>query len=504
MRVVHIAYSDYCGGADRSAVNLHNGLLGIGVDSIMLVDSSSGKNNSVVEAKQIPISWRKQVESLLVWDNRTDISNSHFSLNMPGGIELNNDILCDADIINLHWVTGMLSAASICHLVKLRKPIIWTLHDLRPLTGGCHFPAKCDKYKSSCTDCPQLAQDSQGMIEQGRMDLSIAAHLGSIHYVAPSTWMRDAIKSSATAKGCLYSHIPYGVDDLKFSPGATTDARKLLGLKEEALYILLASNDVLERRKGFLEAVEILKDLKKDAVFSGRIESGKIRILVCGKRSDQIEIPGWSVDSVGYLTEDSMPLLYQSADVLLFTSIEDNLPNVLLEAMACGLPLVAHDLPGVRDLLGEEENSDAIIQIGSAINGSKILGRILNSNEERKQISLNIRSRICKRFKICYQALEYKKLYSNLIHNYNINNEYRNTVTIEKEYNTIIESLLCRIRFEANMQNKLNKTIQDQSVYILELERACEERLKVINQLEEHRIEIETKLNLCLEKNCNL
>lgn len=416
MRVVHIAKSDSAGGADRSALNLHKGLIEQGIDSVMLVQNSLNSLPSVTQAGGLDASWMPKIDSLLIWGNRATDWNTHYSLNLPGSMNLeHNQLLRSADVINLHWVSGSLSASSICTLASLGKPMVWTLHDARPLTGGCHFPSDCTNYQSSCTDCPQLLWNCGGMIEEGRHFMERAIRFANMHFVAPSSWMRSIVDSATTAKGCSVSTIPYGVDADLFTPGDSESARVKLGLDKEAFYILLASHHVEERRKGFPEARAILQSMQEISSLKNMIKSGAIRILVCGQTKEEIKLPGWLVEHAGYLSMNAMPQLYNASNLLLFTSVQDNLPNVVMEAMACGTPVVAHDLPGIRDLLGEDGFCGKIIPIGLPNNSATIIKSLIDNEHYRKQLGENLRNRILEKFQISNQALDYIKLYESIM-----------------------------------------------------------------------------------------
>jgi glycosyltransferase involved in cell wall biosynthesis len=447
------------GGADRSATNLHLGLLLNGINSTMLVEKSMGCVPSTQEAGGTSQPWRKNIEEILIWRNRMPISNTYYSLNLPGSMNLDHELLRDADVINLHWVAGSLSASSIAKLVSFGKPIVWTLHDARPLTGGCHFPADCRNYEKTCTNCPQLKWDCGGLIEYGRSSLMQAVQTAQVHFVAPSSWMRDMAASSANARENDISVIPYGVDQKIFSPGKQSEARRSLGLDCEATYILLAAHSVDERRKGCLEAVAILKRLAQHEVLRDQIAVGKIRLLLCGKGSEGLTIPDWFCENVGYLAQDSMPLLYRSADILLFTSIQDNLPNVVLEAMACGLPVVAHDLPGVRDLLGENHSTGIIVPVGDPKQGAEALAFIINNGNFKKELGFAASKRIEGHFSLNLQAVEYIKLYTSLCCTAQKRN-LKQSVTRDEEYGSLISCLLKRNEF-AEKSVHLNKRILD-------------------------------------------
>ncbi len=446
MKVLHITASDGTGGADSAALNLHNSLLQSGIESMMLVGKASSDSGSVHEAKQQSFGSKESLEEFLIWSQRTSISNTHFSLNLPGAMLLDEAIIQEAEIINLHWVAGLISASSLCRLAEFGKPIVWTLHDTRPLTGGCHFPATCTNYRHACTNCPQLQWNSGELIEQGRRMQQQALEYSNVHFVAPSSWMREMVESSESGKNLKVSTIPYGVDSELFAPIETTLARQKLGLRKDACYILLASHHVGERRKGFHEALDILKQLANLELLRDSVNLGNLRLLLCGHGDGGVDFPGWHVDRVGYLSRDAMPWLYNAADLLLFTSTQDNLPNVVMEAMACGTAIASHDLPGIRDLFGSGESAGLLLAMEDATGSAGRIAEFLGNASARHEAGLHARRRIMNHFQLPMQASSYIRLYESLLQSPAVSRSSGVPVTPEQEIDVIMESLLARSR----------------------------------------------------------
>jgi len=455
MKVVHITASDGMGGADRSAFNLHDSLLQAGVESTLLVGKASGGGRGVHEGKQRFLCSRESLEGFLIWSQRTSISNTHFSLNLPGQFCMEEEIISNADVINLHWVAGLISASTLCRLAEFGKPIVWTLHDARPLTGGCHFPATCTNYRNSCAECPQLLLDPGGMAGKARSMLQEALDYSNVHFVAPSTWMREMVDSSESGKNRKVRTIPYGVDAELFAPIGRDEARQKLGLGTEAHYILLASHHVAEKRKGFLEAREILRHVGNLDALRTSVESGNLRLLLCGHGDDGIEFPGWSVDRVGYLPKNAMPWLYNAADLLLFTSTQDNLPNVVMEAMSCGTAVVSHDLPGIRDMFGSGELAGLLLPMNNARASADRVMEFLQKKSARDEVGLHGRRRILNHFSLNTQASSYIRLYESLLESPPVVPRPGIPVTSEQEIDVIMESLMARHR---HVEEELRQT----------------------------------------------
>src|SRR5580765_2631819 len=145
MRIVHFSTFDYSGGAARSAYRLHKGLQEIGVSSTMVVRDKKSDDETVYPVKATPSFWarksRELVEKWYVRKNRAAISNTYFSL-FRSSIELLwPSKVHEADVLHFHWVTEFLELEPMEQVLRLGKPVVWTLHDQRPFTGGCHFTA---------------------------------------------------------------------------------------------------------------------------------------------------------------------------------------------------------------------------------------------------------------------------------------------------------------------------------------------------------------------------
>jgi glycosyltransferase involved in cell wall biosynthesis len=398
-------------------LNLHQGLLSIGVESVILAESCRIQDKNFVETAHRPET-RKSLDRAdwdLVWNNRTALSNTHFSLDLFGQLIADHPLIQSADVINLHWTSGFLSSVSLAQLACLGKPVVWTLHDIHPLTGGCHFPSGCSRFHETCGDCPQLNVDHWEMTKRTHAAMKAAVALIQPHYVAPSEWMRQNIRNSGISSSSPVSRIPYGVDTTVFKPGGMLDARKELGLPDDCWYILLASHSLDEKRKGAAYAIDILQQLRNSEAVSGAVAAGKLRLLCCGHDTEKMALEGWVVDSLGFVTPAMMALIYQSADALLFTSIEDNLPNVIMEAMACGLPVVGHAVGGAVDLLGGENAAGLLFDLGDTPGGSANILKLFQEKKLANELAAIGIKRITDHYSIRMQAERYLTLYKMLI-----------------------------------------------------------------------------------------
>ena len=249
-----------------------------------------------------------------------------------------------ADIIHLHWINqGGLSLKNIAHLQALGKPIVWTMHDMWPFTGICHHAYECDHYQSKCIDCPQSADLLVKNVFYGKQK-----RWNGLNFVGCSGWISSLAQQSALTTKCIIRTIPNPIDSKIYSPIAKEEARKQLGLPIDSKYILFGAMNTTAPMKGFrylLEADQLL-------------QSQNIQYLVIGKHAAtviaQLSHPG--ID-IGYIIDEKQKaLVYSAADVFVTPSLAENLPNMILEALACETPCVGFEIGGIPEMIDHKKN----------------------------------------------------------------------------------------------------------------------------------------------------
>ena len=245
----------------------------------------------------------------------------------------------------------MLSLRSIRKILRSGKPVVWTMHDLWPATGICHYARTCPSFRTACHNCPLLPGGG------GKDDLSRRVwtrkkrlyHASNIHFVTCSRWLEEQAKQSSLMVGQRITAIPNTIDTRIFCPTDRREARLAAQLPAEGKVILFVSQKVTDERKGvayFVEAVNRLAaehpELAADtsvAVLGGNAEE------VCGK----LKLPSYPL---GYVADEhTIVSIYNSADVYVLPSLEDNLPNTIMEAMACGVPCVGFRVGGIPEMI---------------------------------------------------------------------------------------------------------------------------------------------------------
>jgi glycosyltransferase involved in cell wall biosynthesis len=255
----------------------------------------------------------------------------------------------EPDIIHAHWIGD--GYARIGALGNWGKPIVWTMHDMWPFTGGCHYARDCERYISSCGACPQLGS-SQGRDLSSRSAARKAREWNTVRGVAvsPSSWLAETARKSAILRNARVEVIPNGLDGDLFKPGARAEARKRLGLQDgDRILLTGAVGAVKDERKGFALLTEALRTCWA----AGGTE--KWRLLVFGaEKGPGIETIGIPVSYCGTIAaERDLPAIYRAADVFVLPSVQDNLPNTVVEALACGKPVVGFRSSGLATMIAD-------------------------------------------------------------------------------------------------------------------------------------------------------
>ena len=360
MRVLIVNTSERKGGAAVAANRLMEALNNNGVKAKMLVMEKVSDSLTVAAYGN---AWSNMARFL--WERLTIFSHLHFSKRHLFEIDIANaglDItrfreFREADVIHLSWVNqGFLSLSGIRKIIASGKPVVWTMHDAWPATAICHYTQGCKAFMSECRHCHLLpgegsAKDLSNKVWQRKAKVLADAN---ISYVACSRWLEQQARQSALIGSQQITSIPNPIDSRVFCPGDQRVARQQLGLPLDKRIILFVSQRVTDERKGMRYLVEAV-----DKLTTAHPEmKGNTSVAFIGGHAEDIEgqfsLP---IYSLGYISDERKIVeAYRAADVFVLPSLEDNLPNTIMEAMACGVPCVGFRTGGIPEEIDHLKN----------------------------------------------------------------------------------------------------------------------------------------------------
>jgi glycosyltransferase involved in cell wall biosynthesis len=428
LKISVFSTSDIDGGAARASARLSYGLLKNNEVSVAYYVKSKKEDIDTTKLLIKKDNIYEDIELLIqrnyINTNRTDLTNTLFSFSYS---DIKLPKLDSCDVINIHWIEKFLSIHNLYELTKLNKPIVWTLHDMKPFTGGCHYSAGCDSFINNCKVCPQLIDDSCSLTSKV-LDMKREIFENSnITIVTPSVWLGEEVGKSTVFKNKRVEVIPNGVDSTIFKPMDKKLAKNYLGIDENSIVLTFGVMSHAEKRKGFDELIESIKLLKN------KITDKNVIALFFGTALNQ-NFPIPSIN-IGRIDDDKkLSIVYSAADIFILPSLEDNLPNTILESLSCQTPIVAFDTGGAKDIINDD-NGKIVPKGDIKALSDEIYNLIIDKNQREKK-GKNGRELILLKYQLQHQADAYIELFKEL------KNEKFNYIEKKIDVNTIFDSLI--------------------------------------------------------------
>lgn len=358
MKVLLINTSESVGGAAIACRRLFSALRHEGVNASLLVRDKTGLNHHVHTLTYTV--WDRLrnklnflYERAIIFLNNGLRRNRLFAVSLANsGISLaNHPDVREADIIHLHWVNqGMLSLVELQKLLQLGKPIVWTLHDMWPITAICHHARSCTRYADQCDACPQLNDRTHDLSFRYFKRKELIYTSAPITFVGCSQWLAQLARNSRLTRNGSVHAIPNPIDTNRFYPSDSEAERLRLGLPVGKRLLLFGALNLTDPRKGISFLIEALRTIS--------MERSDIELVVFGhvKQELQAQLP-FKIHPMGYLTSrEQIIALYNAVDLFVTPSLEENLPNTIMEAMACGTPCVGFNIGGIPEMIDHRTN----------------------------------------------------------------------------------------------------------------------------------------------------
>jgi len=416
MKITHLSSRDSSGGAARAAYRLHRGLRGIGEDSSMFVRWKSvedeyvedwnedlsllGKIRARIKRRWLSYRFRSyqstRPQEYGIFSQARTVIGEQVVGSIPG-----------ADIYNMHWIRAFIDPLPFFR--GIQQPVVWTLHDMNPFTGGCHVTAGCRRFEEVCGRCPQLGSNtekdlSRNVWNRKRRAYQSAIRKNRLHVVAPSEWMAEEARASSLFSDTPVRVIPHGLDQATFQPRDTEGFGTTLGIPEGQYIVLFVAQSVQDQNKGL--------DLLMDALSS--LTSKGVTLLSIGDAP-----PNWKTSHSHYHfgTINSNLLLsafYSLADLFVIPSRQEAFGQTALESMACGTPVVGFDTGGIPDMVRSGETG-WLAEVGNVRALREAIEQALSDDARRERMGKRCREVVEEEYTLEVQARRYRDLYADLI-----------------------------------------------------------------------------------------
>jgi glycosyltransferase involved in cell wall biosynthesis len=407
MRVIILSDTETAGGAAIATSRLASALTMEDVEVIRIVGNADGNDHP----------WTTIPIQMLLYEQMALAITARISQQMATRLKTfivsrRLDTLLRnirPDIINVHNLHGVDWGIGLIHVCSRNAPVAWTLHDMWSFTGRCTYTSSCHEYIEGCDgSCPTsekypvLAPHLIAKAWRQRKDL--LSKLPNLIAVTPSRWLSEEARTGLWA-GNQVEVIPHGLPLDIYAPLNTNSAREVLGIDPRGRVLMIAAKKLSEERKGMGYLREALQ----------KLSYGGVTLLTLGKGRLDFEQPGVHLHQLGYVDHERTKVLaYSAADVLVHPALLDNFPNVVMEALACGTPVVGFPVggmlemvsPGITGWLADEVSTQAL---------ARTLDKALDDLDRGLNLSESCRTQAEAEYDLSIQAKRYKELFLSLI-----------------------------------------------------------------------------------------
>lgn len=407
MKILHFNTFD-TGGAAQGSWRIHQALSAAGVNSFYssLYISDNNKNLNkigVPQARCIKIKYRLLQ---LCFKHLYKNNHKYFTYNIIKNNPLELIKKIKPDIIHFHWIAqNIISFYAMRQIVSLTIPVVWTIRDAWPMTGGCHLFIDCQQWKTGCKDCQEFRLPFQVLARYQWKEKEKSYPKLNPHIVVLSKQFENIIKNSPLLNRYKHTLIPNGIDTGIFRPIDKRAARDILNLPQDAKFILFGAVNTDDYYKGY--------DLLQAAL--KKIYTPNTRCLVFGYSTAKKGNNHLQTHYLGYIHDQiSLAIIYSAADVFVCPSRAESFSNTTLEALACGVPVVAFPVGAIPEMVVHKSNG-ILATPYSADELAQGINYILEDDIRQQEMSISARKTVINSYSFTVIAGKYKELYDSLI-----------------------------------------------------------------------------------------
>ena len=402
MKVSHLVLSDQF-GAGRAATRICEAEKECGVDAVLYAFYCTDENTRRIELSPVERLKKTVYKRMDQYYTQSLGPRLYFHMDSKAVDLLGRDYIREADIIHFHWLNeGLFSFDLLEKLSAMKKPVVWTLHDSWAFTGGCHLPIGCEQFKAGCHYCRFLDRNNSAA-EMMLKRKEKAYNQLSLAFVACSNWMMDNAKESSVCKclGLNCTVIPNPADTEVFHPLSRNVSRSNLNIDSDNKLILVGASNLNDPIKGMRYLYDTLHYLNPSEYS-----------IACFGNGSEFHPGGYHVYDLGYLDNEHLAMAYNVCDVFVAPSTYDNLPNTVMEALACGTPVAAFNIGGMPDMIIPGKNGYLAEPFDPESLAQSIMG-CAGGNMDRRWIAQDADNRFS------YKTVgdQYKELYEDILKN---------------------------------------------------------------------------------------
>lgn len=441
MNIVSISTSDIGGGAERVAWLLFQAYRARGHHAKLIVGTKRSDNADVIEIpprRPLPAWWTRvlwtihgrlsplerkvngvatmRVALRALSNGRTGVASAlgYEDFDFPASRRITRQETTSADIIHAHNLHGDYFDLRYLAALSRRRPVVLTLHDMWMLTGHCAYSLGCERWQRGCGECPHLglypALERDGTAANWRRKQHIF-RASRLYVATPSRWLMAQVDQSMI-EPFAWKVIPNGVDLSAFRPTDRLKARDALGLPKDASVLLYAANGAVSNLYKDYTTIEAAV---AQVALRWHSEQPLVFLVLGSQMTRQDTINGAVVNYVAYCSD---PLVvaqyYQAADIFLHAARADTFPNTVLEAQACGTPVIATAVGGIQEQI-ENGETGFLTPAGEPAAMAVLITQLLADNAKSRQIGIRAAEHARSRYGLKRQVDEYLTWYQEIL-----------------------------------------------------------------------------------------